>query len=213
MALWDQPAWCQVLTLWQNKSYGFKSDLSFELFDEGLGCRLLPLDEVLDVVDEVFAVVADGRDEPEHCSAISKLILNQKYLVWGQDWPMTHYKNGTSLKSPFSQTLLLYQYFASQMALLGFYHNFSLFTSPMTSIHARAHDNRYCSRDSECGGVPERIGALKIIGHIQVRTSATCVAGECFILWAMPLEQKWDFGFDRLETCFWGASLPQASSK
>ena len=40
---------------------------------------------------------------------------------------------------------------------------------------------RHCERDSKCGGVPERIGALKIFGRIWVQTLAACMAGECFL--------------------------------
>ena len=59
----------------------------------------------------------------------------------------------------FSLTLLLYLCFASQMVLLGFYHDPSIFTSPMTSIHAGAQYNRHCER-VHLAGVPKRIGAL-----------------------------------------------------
>ena len=48
---------------------------------------------------------------------------------------------------PFSQTSRFYLCLASQMALLGFYHDSSLFTSPVTSIHAGAGDNRYCEKE------------------------------------------------------------------
>ena len=48
---------------------------------------------------------------------------------------------------------------------------FLSFTSPVTSIDAGAHDNKLCERESACGVVPERIGALKIFGRIRVQTS------------------------------------------
>ena len=37
--------------------------------------------------------------------------------------------------------------------------------------------------------MPERKGALKIFGSVQVRTQAACMAGENFIHCAMPLGQ------------------------
>ena len=47
------------------------------------------------------------------------------------------------------------------MALVGFYHAFSLFTSPVTSIHAGARDDRRCARKRvHMVKVPERKGAL-----------------------------------------------------
>ena len=48
---------------------------------------------------------------------------------------------------------LLYLCFAAQMGLLGFYHEFSLFTSPVTSISTGAREDRHCERESACGGV------------------------------------------------------------
>ena len=55
------------------------------------------------------------------------------------------------------------------MVLLGFYHTSSLFTSPMTSIHTGARDNRHCERECACGRVSERIGALKIVSGFKTR--------------------------------------------
>ena len=52
---------------------------------------------------------------------------------------------------PFSNTLLLYLCFAHQMALLGFYHDCSLSTSAVTSIHAGACDDRHCEKESGHG--------------------------------------------------------------
>ena len=52
--------------------------------------------------------------------------------------------------TPSSYKLLLYLGFASQMALLGLYHNSSLFKSPVTSIHAGMRDARHCVREREC---------------------------------------------------------------
>ena len=55
------------------------------------------------------------------------------------------------------------------MVLLEFYHDSSHFTSPVTSIHAGAHDDRHCVCERErerkkervhMAGVHERIGAL-----------------------------------------------------
>ena len=58
-------------------------------------------------------------------------------------------------------TSLLYQCFSLQMALLGFYHDSSLFTSHVTSIHAGALDDRHCEKERvHIAGVLERIGAL-----------------------------------------------------
>ena len=50
---------------------------AFEFLREGLWRRLLPFDKVLDVVDQVFAVFGDGRNEPEDSGAVSQLILNE----------------------------------------------------------------------------------------------------------------------------------------
>ena len=53
-------------------------------------------------------------------------------------------KKAAEFFTPLSHTLLLYLCFASQMGLQGFYHNSSLFTSPVTSIHAGVCDDRHC---------------------------------------------------------------------
>ena len=67
---------------------------------------------------------------------------------------------------------------------------FLSFTSPITSINAGAGDNKDCVRERvHMTGVPEKIGAVKIFGHIWVWTLATCMAGKCFIHCAMPLGQ------------------------
>ena len=51
------------------------------------------------------------------------------------------------------------------MVLQGFDLDSSLFTFPMTSIHAEARDNRHCELESAHGaGAPKRIGALKYLG-------------------------------------------------
>ena len=86
---------------------------------------------------------------------------------------------------PFSHTSLLYLCFASHMALLGFYHDSSLFTSPVTSTHAGARDNRHCERDSVHGRGTQEDRSTINFGHVQIRTLADCVASECFIHCAM----------------------------
>ena len=53
---------------------------------------------------------------------------------------------------PLSPIQLLYLCFASQRVLLGFYRDSSLFTFPVTSIHAGACDDRHCERESAHGG-------------------------------------------------------------
>ena len=52
-------------------------------------------------------------------------------------------------------------------------------------------------RDSTCGGVPERIRALKIFGHIWVQTTTACMAGKCYIHCAMPLGHQMATFFPR----------------
>ena len=64
---------------------------------------------------------------------------------------------------------------------------FLSFYLTLTSIHARAHADRHCEWESACGGVPKRIGALKISGHIRVRTPAACMAGEYLSIALCPL--------------------------
>ena len=105
-------------------------------------------------------------------------------------WKISCYQYFINFFTPFSHTSPLNLCFLSQMALLGFYHNPSLFTSPMTNIHAGARDDRHCDRESSWGRVLERIGALKIFGRYWVWTPAACVAGECIIHCAMPLGQE-----------------------
>ena len=94
--------------------------------------------------------------------------------------------NLSSLFTTFSHTSLLYLYFPSQMVLQRFYHYSPPFTSPVTSINAGACDDRHYERESACGRVPKRRGALKIFGCIQVQTMAGCLAGECFIHCSSP---------------------------
>ena len=110
-----------------------------------------------------------------------------------RDW-ITNTKNNQHIYiyflPPLSHTFLLYMCFASQTALLGFYHDSSLFTSPMTSIHAGARENRHCvcvrerERERECTwwGTKEDRSTINF-GHVP----AACVPGECFIHCAMPL--------------------------
>ena len=73
------------------------------------------------------------------------------------------------------------------MVLLGFYHDSSLFTSPVTSFHPRASDDMHCERESAHGGVTWEDRSTTNFGCVQVWTLATCVAGKCFIHCAMPL--------------------------
>ena len=69
-------------------------------------------------------------------------------------------RRGLSFLPPFSHTSLSYLCFASQMVLLGFHNDSSLFTSPVTSIHAGACDDKHCERERvHMVGVPKRIGA------------------------------------------------------
>ena len=42
---------------------------------------------------------------------------------------------------------------------LWLFHDSSLFTSPVTSIHAEARDDRHCEKENLHGGVLERKGA------------------------------------------------------
>ena len=73
--------------------------------------------------------------------------------------------NKTAMKTfftTFSHTLLLYLCSASQMALLGFYHNSPLFTSPVTSIHAGEHDNTHCERECMWRGIHEDRGTKNL---------------------------------------------------
>ena len=95
--------------------------------------------------------------------------------------------NLTRLFLPLSPIHRSYLCFTSQMALLGFYHNSSLFTSTVTSIQTRAWDNRHCVRERvHVAGVPERIGALKTFGCIWVQTPVVWVARECIMHCDMP---------------------------
>ena len=63
-----------------------------------------------------------------------------------------------------------YPCFAPQMAPLGFYNDSSLFTSPVTNTHARAHDDRYCEVETACGGGTREDRSSKIFGHVRVQT-------------------------------------------
>ena len=92
---------------------------------------------------------------------------------------------------PFSHTSLLYTCFAPQTALLGFYHDFSLFTSPVTSIHAGARDERHCERKSACGRVPKNIRALKSSVMPRFKPRPPAWQGECFIHCTMPCCLNW----------------------
>ena len=59
---------------------------------------------------------------------------------------------------PFFYTSFFYWCFAQQMVLLGSYHDSSLFTSPVTCIHAGAREDRHFEREKECmlWGYPRR---------------------------------------------------------
>ena len=45
-------------------------------------------------------------------------------------------------------------------------------------------------RESSCGRGIREDRITEIFGHVQVQTPAACVAGECYIHCAMPLELK-----------------------
>ena len=55
------------------------------------------------------------------------------------------------------------------MALLGFYHDSSLFTSPVTSIYAGAPGDRHCERECTKWGTREDRGFISV-GHVWVQT-------------------------------------------
>ena len=111
---------------------------------------------------------------------------------------------------PFIHTLLAYLCFASEVALLGFYNDSSLFTSPMTSTHHWVCDDRHCVRESAHGGGTQEDRRTIKFGHLQVRTPATCVPGLCFIHYEMPLNIDFTFTFHKVR-CSIGASASQAS--
>ena len=77
--------------------------------------------------------------------------------TWSWWWPSWRPNFNTSFSlqlalepsfiPPLSHTLLLYLCFALQMAMLGFYHDSSLFTSPVTSFHTGARDDMHCERE------------------------------------------------------------------
>ena len=69
---------------------------------------------------------------------------------------------------------LILSSFTSQMALLVFNHNSSPFTSPVTSIHTGACDDRHWERECTCWGTQED-RRTKIYSLIQVRTPTICV--------------------------------------
>ena len=104
--------------------------------------------------------------------------------------------------TPFFHTLLLYPCFTSQMALLGFYHVSSLFTSAVTSIHARAYGNRYCGRESAHGSGTWEFRSTVNFGRVRVQTPASCIAGECFFHHAMSLSKSLYF-FPRVHREIW----------
>ena len=81
--------------------------------------------------------------------------------------------------TPFLPYIALYLCFASQMVLLVFYHDYSLFTSPVASIHTGAC-NRHCERESACGGGKQDNRSTIIFGSIRVLTPTAFVAGECW---------------------------------
>ena len=104
---------------------------------------------------------------------------------------------------PFSHTLLLYLCFPSQMVLLGFYHDSSLFTSTVTSIHTGAHNDRHCVCERErerervhMVRVPERIRTLW--GCLVSNPSCLCgrrvLSPLCYAPWAKASEHSY--------TCF-----------
>ena len=69
---------------------------------------------------------------------------------------------------PLSHTSLLYPCVALQTVLLGFYHDSSLFTSPTTCIHTRAHDDRHGVRESaHVGGTQKDRGTI-FFGYVWV---------------------------------------------
>ena len=79
--------------------------------------------------------------------------------------------------TPFSRTLLKYQCFASQMALLGFYHDSSLFTSPLTSVNAVAHDDRHCGNESARGIIREDKSTKNLWLYRSALSTVLCPLG------------------------------------
>ena len=71
------------------------------------------------------------------------------------------------------------------MALLGFYHFSSLFTSPVTRSAWR---QAMLEREWICRGTREDRSTINL-GHVRVQTLATWVTGECFIHCDMPLRR------------------------
>ena len=61
---------------------------------------------------------------------------------------------------PFSHTLLLYLCLASQMALLGFHHDSSLFTSPLQVFMLEHVTTGIVRGRVHMAGVPKRLEAL-----------------------------------------------------
>ena len=75
-----------------------------------------------------------------------------------KDWSWERDRMGTKrlrieIFTPFSHTWLLYLCFASQMSLLEFYHDSSLYL-PMTSIHGGACGGWHCERECTRWGYP-----------------------------------------------------------
>ena len=84
------------------------------------------------------------------------------------------------------------------MGLLGFFHDSSLFYSPVTSIQARAHDDRHCERESESGRCTGQDRSNKIFGCIGVWTKAACMAGEFLSIVLCPSGVKSEVASEHL---------------
>ena len=87
---------------------------------------------------------------------------------------------------PFSYISLLYLFLPHQrcrkdFAAIPLFH-LSCDKSPVSRV-----TSSNWGRESACGRLPERMGALKIFGHIPVQSAVTCMADKCYIHCAMLL--------------------------
>ena len=90
---------------------------------------------------------------------------------------------------------------------LWLFHDSSLFISPVTSIHPGEHGNRHCEREFTWRGTWEDGSTFlnfsekeKFLVLSGVWTLATCLAGECFTHYTMPLgpcQTYMEFGSSR----------------